>query len=222
MLAPHFSWVDMPKGLVLVGAGELIEAIYFPETAIGSIVATSPEGLEVEAGLFGRDGFGPTAPLMDVDRVSGPILVQVAGHGWRITTQALLTCVDQSATLRRLLARYVQTLITQTGQTALSNAMHQVDERLARWLLMIDDRVDGGEFLITHEFLSIMLGVRRPSVTTSLHVLEGNGFIRSARGTIVIRDRAGLEAFAGDSYGKPEAAYEETVGPLRSPPAPTT
>ena len=105
----------------------------------------------------------------------------------------------------------------QVAHTALANGVHQIDERLTRWLLMVDDRMDGGEFPLTHEFMSVMLGVRRPSVTTSLHVLEGNGFIRAERGRITIVNRAAMERFAGDSYGAPEAAYARSVGAMRPP-----
>ena len=114
-----------------------------------------------------------------------------------------------------LLLRFVQALSTQTAFTALSNAVHQIDERLARWILMCDDRLDGADMPLTHEFMSIMLAVRRPSVTTALHILEGNRLIRAERGCIVVRDRAGLEEFAGDSYGVPEREYERLIGPLR-------
>lgn len=102
----------------------------------------------------------------------------------------------------------------QTSYTALSNAVHPVDERLARWLLMCHDRVDGDELALTHEFLSLMLAVRRPSVTTALHVLEGNRFITAERGYITIRDRRRLEEFAGDAYGRPEAEYKRLIGPM--------
>lgn len=123
--------------------------------------------------------------------------------------------VAQSASLRTLLLRFAQVLGIQTAYTALSNAVHHVDERLARWLLMAHDRVDGESLGLTHEFMSIMLAVRRPSVTTALHVLEGNGFIRSERSCVIIRNRAALEEFAGDSYGVPEAEYERLIGPMR-------
>jgi CRP-like cAMP-binding protein len=126
----------------------------------------------------------------------------------------LIEAVDKSATLRTLLLRYAQTLAIQTAYTALSNAVHQIDERLARWLLMCHDRVDGNDLALTHDFLSIMLAVRRPSVTTALHVLEGNGFIRSERGCIVVRNRAALEEFASDSYGAPEREYKRLIGPM--------
>ena len=179
-------------------------------------MATSPEGLEIEAGIIGRDGFGPVAPAMDVDIAGALHIVQVPDDAWEISTTAFTAAVDASPSLRKLLTRYVQTLMLQTAQTALSNGVHQIDERLTRWLLMVDDRSDGGEFPLTHEFMSTMLGVRRPSVTTSLHVLEGNGFIRAERGCIVIVNRAAMERFAGDSYGKPEAAYARNIGPMRA------
>ena len=219
LLAPHLSPVQLPRSFVLAEPEVPIPTVYFLDSGIASIVATSPEGLEIEAGIFGREGFGPSAPMMDVDRVSTRIYMQVPDDAWAIPTAAFTAAVQQSLSLRNLLGRYVQTLILQTAHTALSNGVHPIDERLARWLLMVDDRVDGGEFPLTHEFMSIMLGVRRPSVTTTLHVLEGNGFIRSQRGRVQIVNRVAMEQFAGDSYGKPEAAYARTVGPMRPPAA---
>ena len=218
-LSPHLGPVEMERGYLLAAPEVPIPTVYFVESGVVSIVATSPEGLEIEAGIFGREGFGPSAPLMDVDRISTRTYTQVPGDAWAVPTAAFTTAVGESASLRNLLGRYVQTLILQTAQTALSNGVHPIDERLARWLLMVDDRVDGGEFPLTHEFMAIMLGVRRPSVTTSLHVLEGNHFIRSQRGRVQIVNRAAMEQFAGDSYGKPEAAYLRTLGPMRPPPA---
>ncbi len=114
-----------------------------------------------------------------------------------------------------LAVRYALTLGEQIAYTALSNAVHPIDERLARWLLMCHDRSDSDDLALTHEYMSIMLTVRRPSVTSSLHVLEGNGFIRSERGYVTIRNRKALEEFAGDAYGKPEAVYRRLIGPMR-------
>jgi hypothetical protein len=112
--------------------------------------------------------------------------------------------------------RYVKALYIQTTYTALSNAHHIVEERLAKRLLMCHDRSFTNEMALTHEFLSVMLAVRRPSVTTSLHVLEGMGFIRAARGKVVIRDRQGLEGYARDACGLPEGEYTRLVGPMTS------
>jgi CRP-like cAMP-binding protein len=110
--------------------------------------------------------------------------------------------------------RFAQVQGVQTAFTALSNAVHPINERLARWLLMCHDRHDSDEIPLTHEFLSLMLAVRRPSVTTALHVLEGNRFIRAERGHVTIRNRTALEEFAGDGYGKPEAEYRRLIGPM--------
>jgi CRP-like cAMP-binding protein len=100
--------------------------------------------------------------------------------------------MDNSRSLHRSLLRYAQALNVQTSATAFANAEHTVEMRLARWLLMCHDRVDGDEFAITHEFMSMMLGVRRAGVTTTIHILEGNGLIRAKRGVITVRDREGL------------------------------
>ena len=127
----------------------------------------------------------------------------MAGSGHRIPCAAILAASDASATLRDVLLRFAQVLMVQTTYSVLANAVHHVDERLARWLLMCHDRSDSDDLALTHVFMALMLSVRRPSVTTALHVLEGNGFIRSDRGYVTIRDRVALEAFAGDCYGKP-------------------
>lgn len=214
-IAPHLVKTATHKGLVLCEQNTPIDRVFFPEHGVGSIIAVSPEGLEVEAGLFGREGFAPAAPVLDADRTSVRIVVQIPGEAWEIAPEPLVQAAEASTRLRKLLTRYVQTMLAQQSHTALSNAVHSIDQRLARWILMVDDRVDGGELPLTHEFISIMLGVRRPSVTTSLHVLEGHGFIRPERGCILVRNRAGLERFAGDAYGIPEAVYRDLIGPMR-------
>jgi CRP-like cAMP-binding protein len=187
----------------------------FPETCLGSIVVISPAGYRVEAGVFGRDGLSPIEPVMGADVSPHEITVQVPGSAYALPRATMAAVLDARPAFRTLLTRYVQALSVQTSYTALSNAVHAVDQRLARWLLMSDDRLDGPEIPLTHEFLSIMLGVRRPSVTTALHVLEGEGLIRSLRGCVVVRNRAALEAFAGDAYGASEAEYARLIGPLK-------
>ena len=142
-------------------------------------------------------------------------MIQLPGAGHRIAAAPFRAALDASAGLRTLLQRFAQALAVQTAFTALSNAVHPMEERLARWLLMCDDRTDAGELAITHEFMSTMLAVRRPSVTTALHGLEGNGLIHAERGLVTIRNRAALEDFAADAYGRPEREYERLLGPLR-------
>lgn len=214
LLASDLTHVDLPKGFVLAEADRLTEQVYFLETSIGSVVATSPDGLECEAGLIGRDGVLPLSVLLGSDASPHRIIVQVPDGGHSIGRRQFLQAFEASPTLRNLCLRYVQVMSVQAAFTALSNAVHSIDERLARWLLMCHDRTPTNEVPLTHEFMSLMLAVRRPSVTTALHVLEGNGFIRSDRGYVTIINRKGLEEFAGDAYGRPEAEYRRLIGPM--------
>jgi CRP-like cAMP-binding protein len=213
-LYPHLEPVDLPRHFVLAEPDKPDFYCYFPETGIGSILAVSPEGQKVEVGIFGRDGVSPIAAVLDAKTSSFEIFMQVGGAGHRIESARLVALMDAHVSLRKLLTRYAQALWTQVAYTAMSNAIHHIEERLARWLLMCHDRMDGNEMLLTHDFLSIMLAVRRPSVTTALHVLEGNGFIQAERGRITVRNRAALEVFANDAYGTPEREYVRLVGPL--------
>jgi CRP-like cAMP-binding protein len=125
---------------------------------------------------------------------------------------ALREVVGAHAELHEMLLRFVQVMITQASFTALSNANQSIEERLARWLLMCHDRIAGDDIPLTHEFLSIMLAVQRPSVTTALHMIEGNGFIKANRGNITILDREALVEFADGTYGAPEAEYKRLIG----------
>ena len=214
LLAPDLEFVQLPKGFIIAEPDQPIEGVFFLTAGVGSIVAISAEGQEVEAGLFGREGFGPTPIAMGCDRAPNRIVIQIQDDAWRLSSEALVAAMARSAGLRDLLLRYIHTLAVQTACTALSNAVHSIDERLARWILMCDDRIGLGEIALTHEYISTMLAVRRPSVTTALHVLEGNGFIRAERGAITLRNRKALEAFAADAYGRPEAEYARLIGPL--------
>ena len=215
-LAPHLEAVDLPKSTQIAKAGDQIEHCYFIEEGLGSVVSTTPEGFNAEVGMVGRDGILPTSPVMACTTTAQNIVMQIGGNGFRVETPVLMSILEQNAAMRRLLLRFVQTLATQTSFTALSNAVHHTEERLARWLLMCHDRMDGKQLALTHEYIAILLAVRRPSVTTALHILEGNHLIYSKRGLITIRDREGLEKFAADAYGVPEAEYARLIGPMRS------
>jgi CRP-like cAMP-binding protein len=214
-IASHLEAIALPAKFVIAKGGAPITHAYFPTSGVASIVAQSPEGEQAEAGLFGREGWGPGAIALGSETTPHNTFMQVPGEGFRIERTRLLEAMTTYPTLEPLLLRFIETLTAQTGFTALSNAVHPLDERLARWLLMCHDRSDGDELALTHDFLALMLAVRRPSVTTSLHVLEGNRFIRAERGIITIRDRAALEDFARDAYGKPEQEYRQLIGPMR-------
>jgi CRP-like cAMP-binding protein len=215
LLKPHLRQHSLERGTTLISPNEPIGAAWFLNSGLSSIIAMSGENHGIEVGLTGREGIIGLPLLLDADRTPHRVFMQVAGAGHQIVAADLQRVLDESPSLRKLLLRYVQVFSTQTAYTALSNTVHTVEERLARWLLMSHDRQDGDEIPLTHDFLALMLGVRRPSVTIALHSLEGLGFIRATRGLVTIRRRPELEEFAGAAYGTPEAEYERLIGPLR-------
>ena len=214
LLAGKLAPYECHRAEIIGDADEPLAFAYFPEDAIASIVATSPDGQKAEAGIIGREGIVHPAIVLGAGAIPFTIQIQMPGDAHRIGVADLLHVVDQSPAFHRTLLLFAQVNAVQASYSTLSNAVHQVDERLARWLLMFHDRSASDDLLITHEVMSIMLAVRRPSVTSSLHVLEGNGFLKSERGCVTIRNRAALEEFAADAYGKPEAEYRRLLGPL--------
>jgi CRP-like cAMP-binding protein len=211
----HLEHVELRRGFEL--SAPSVEPIYayFPETGIASIVARSPGGQHAEIGIFGRDGMTPTALVLDAEKDPYSVFIQVEGQGYRLPAPILTEALERNRGLLNLFSRYAQAMSIQSAYTSLSNAVHHIDERLARWILMCHDRTDGDEISLTHEFLSIMLAVRRPSVTTALHVLEGRKLIYSERGVIIVRNRPALEEFARDAYGEFEKEYGRLVCPIR-------
>jgi CRP-like cAMP-binding protein len=216
LLEPHFERVSLKLKTVLQRPGAPIEFVYFPENCLASLIAKIPRGRDSEVGVIGLDGMTGTPLVMGDDRQPCECVIQLEGDATRLPAQALSAAMAESQTLRLFLLRYVQSLSTQTAFTALVNARSKLEERLARWLLMCADRVEGEKLGLTHEFLSIMLGVRRPGVTVAIQILEGKGLIRASRGAVVIRDREGLIALADGSYGIPEGEYERLVGKIGS------
>lgn len=215
LLQPYLEPVTLGRGEVLVTPNEPIEHVTFLEAGVTSVVANSAGGRRIEIGLTGRDGLAGTPVLLGVDRTPHETFMQVGGSGLRIRTDDFRQVIAQSPSILALLLLYVQVFTIQTSHTALSNGSHRIEERLARWLLMCHDRLDGDKLPLTHEFIAIMLAVRRAGVTEALNILERQGIIQTKRGNIVVLDRAGLEAVAGDSYGTPEAEYQRLIGPLR-------
>ena len=214
LLAAFLTPMECLRAVCISEPGQPIPYVLFPESGIISIVVQAPEGQSAEGGLVGREGFVTPAIMMGTDRIPHRVEVQVAGHGLRLEVTDFLAAVDRSRSLRMTLLRFAQALSVQTGFTAMSNAVHPVEERLARWLLMCHDRSESDELGLTHKFLAVMLAVRRASVTTALQTLESNKFIRAERGYVTIANRAALEEFAGDAYGAPEAEYRRLLGPL--------
>lgn len=204
----------LPRLTVLSEPDQPQDYSYFPESGIGSIMAVSPSGETVEVGIFGREGMTPPNSLFEDNQAPFKVFMQVDGSGHRIRNEHLFAAMVESRPMRTLLSRYAQTLFVQTAYTALANATHRVDERLARSLLMVHDRTAGDRLFVTHDFLAGLLNVRRPSVTTALHILEGHRFIVAERGQVTIRHRQALEAFAGDAYGVPEREFARLIGSM--------
>ena len=212
LLRPSMTYVTLDRGTVLFEPNAVIEHVYFPENVLISLVAASPEGRRAEASLVGHEGTTGLPIVLGDDRTTDRCVVQMAGGGYRVASDVLRTALMRSPILSALMLRYAQAHMIQMSHNVLSNAVHGLVERLARWLLMCHDRIDGDELAVTHETLSIMLGVRRPGVTTTLHILEGHRLIRSQRRRIIIRDRLGLEKFAADAYGPAEREYRRLIG----------
>lgn len=210
-IAGELTYVDLPRGTVLATAGEAIDHVYFMNSGIGSLVTTTPSGLQAESGIFGFDGYLPTTAMADVELSSHDIAVQLPGGAYQMPYDSFRTWMETNRSFSKVVLRSIECFSIQLAHTAVSNAVHDVNQRLARWLLMCHDRVSGNEIAITHLFISRMLAVRRPSVTTSLQTLEGRGFIKSERGLITIRNRPALQEFASDAYGNPEREYQRLM-----------
>ncbi len=205
------AYVELPRGTLLAEQGGPIKKVYCLTEGIGSVVVTTAEGKQAEAGIFGFDGYVPTSAIAGIENSSYDVVVQVAAKGYEMSYGDFRRWMVENRNFSGIMIRSIEAFSVQLAYTAVSNAIHEVPQRLARWILMCDDRISGNEIAITHKFLSIMLGVRRPSVTTSLHVLEGLGLIKSERGVVFICNRPGLERYARDAYGWPEREYSRLM-----------
>lgn len=214
-LRPHLEAVELTLRQHLNEANEPREFAYFLDSGVCSILLGPERTTGVEVAIVGREGFVGTSIVLGVGQSPHHEFIQLPGAGWRIRAEHLEAAVAASGTLQALLLKYVHVAMTQKASTAFANADYTVEERLARWLLMSHDRVDGDDIFITHEFMALMLGVRRPGVTVATHMLEGEGMIRAKRGHIAVVDRAKLIEKANGCYGLAEAEYERVIGPLR-------
>ncbi len=200
LLESHLETVRLPVRKMLERPHRKISSVYFPESGIASVVANGSDKRPIEVGLIGREGMSGLAVVLGNDRPDNETYIQVAGHGKCMKAAALREGIDRSTSLHRSLLRYAHSFLNQTTRTALANGRSKIEERLARWLLMADDRIDGDELPLTHEFLAMMLGVRRPGVTIAVQELECEGLVARRRGTIVIVDRKALEKRANGTY----------------------
>jgi CRP-like cAMP-binding protein len=203
LLEPHLEQVELPVRKQLQAAKRRVDRVYFLESGIASIVANG--GHPIEVGMIGREGMTGASLLLGQDnRAPHQTYMQVAGRGLCLPAEHLRAAITRSTALHLVLLGYVHEFLTQTTHTALANGRSKIEERLARWLLMAHDRIDGDEIKLTHEFLSIMLGVRRSGVTTALHELERRGLIAQRRSFVTVVDRAGLREHSNGTYYPPE------------------
>src|SRR3954469_17384404 len=211
LLQTHLEAVPLEMRHWLIEAGEPIQHVYFPEQGIVSILADTTEG-KIEVGMIGPEGMAGLPVVLGIERSPHGYMVQAAGEALRITAPDLRTAIRHSLSLQARFLRYAHTLMVQIAQTAYANAGFGLEARLARWILMTDDRLEREDLPLTHDFLSMMLGVRRPGVTIAVQNLESNGLIRAKRRGITVLDRTGLEGVAGNAYGVSEAEYASVIG----------
>lgn len=210
-LRPHLDPVSLRQREILYEASTPIRFVYFPETAVISLVTPIGGGAKIEIATAGCEGMVGLPVFLASDTSSVEAVAQIPGVAWRMEATGFARMAAAPSMLHRILLRYTQALLTQVSQTAACNAAHLVEERCARWLLTTHDRVDSDEFPLTHEFLAFMLGVRRPGVTMAMHALRDTGFVTYRRGSVQIVDRAGLERASCECYRVMRSHFEQML-----------
>jgi CRP-like cAMP-binding protein len=218
LLAPSLEVIELDARQVLEAPSDPVRHVYFVESGLVSVVGTTEPDHRIEVGMVGYEGMTGLCIVLGDDRSANETVVQSSGSAMRLPTEALRDLMKVSRSLTTTLLRYVNVFMVQGSQTALANGRGRLDERLARWLLMWHDRVLADELIITHEFLALLLGVRRQGVTVALHELEGKGLIRSTRSHVRVLDRDGLQKAANGFYGIPEAEYDRAIGVIHGRP----
>ena len=209
--APQLQWVDMPLGQVLYVPGEEPQHVYFPTTAMVSLLFVSENGSTSGVSVVGKEGLVGISIFMGGGSTPSRAEVQCAGFGFRLDAQLMRDEFNLGGAVTHLMLRYTQALITQMAQTAVCNRHHALDQQLCRWLLLSLDRVTGTELVMTQERIAINLGVRREGVTDVALRLQDAGVIRYARGHITVLDRAALEARSCECHGVVKREYDRLL-----------
>jgi CRP-like cAMP-binding protein len=199
-LMPQFQRIPLVLKETLFTAGERIEFFYFPLDGVNSMIASTEDGRSVEVGIVGKEGAIDVSVVLGDDISSHHGIVQLAGSALRLSATALREELRRDGELRSILLRYSRFTLAQATQSAACNRLHSLEQRCARWLLAMRDRVEADTFPMTHEFLAYMLGVRRPHVTVAARALQDSGRVRYVRGRLTILDREGLEADACECH----------------------
>jgi len=208
-IAPELETVSVQMGQVICEVGDAVKHLYFPsKNTMLSLLCTSGDASAVEVGVTGWEGFTGFAPLLGADMSPHQVIAQIPGAAVRVDPRVILSLVRDDHELRSLLLRYVQAVMIQISQTALCNRVHSVEERLARWALVNQDRTDQQQLPLTHEFLARMLGVNRSTVSLTAATLQKAGVVRYTRGRFTILNRNQLEEIACDCYRIVQEQYK--------------
>jgi CRP-like cAMP-binding protein len=199
-LAPHLTFLDLPVNETLQEPNEEITHAYFLESGLASVVVEMANGNTVETGITGKEGLVGFCLLLGTNSMPTRTFIQIPATGYKIKARRLKEEFENSGTLRKQTHSYIQAHLMQTGQTAACNRLHDIAERLARWLLMCHDRMESDNFAITHEFLGHMLGTPRSTVTLAAGILQKAGLMEYSRGKVNVCDRQGLEKASCECY----------------------
>ncbi|MDW5444323.1 Crp/Fnr family transcriptional regulator [Polaromonas sp. SM01] len=208
---PQLEWVDMPLGHVLYESGSTLQHVYFPITAIVSLLYVMENGASAEIAVVGNEGLVGVSLFMGGGSTPSRAVVQSAGEGFRLKAAVMKEAFDRAGPVLPLLLRYTQALITQMAQTAVCNRHHSLDQQLCRWLLLRLDRLSSHELVMTQELIANMLGVRREGVNEAALKLQNAGLIRYARGHISVLDRPGLEKRTCECYAVVKKEYDRLL-----------
>jgi len=210
---PHLEAVELPLGKVLYESGIALGHVYFPTTAIISLLYVMEDGASAEIAVVGHEGIVGISLFMGGESTPSRAVVQSAGHGFRLNAGLMLKEFNRAGPVLHLLLRYTQALITQMAQTAVCNRHHSLDQQMCRWLLLSLDRLESSDLAMTQELIANMLGVRREGVTEAAGRLQEDGLIRYRRGHITVLERSRLEARACECYEVVKKEYDRLLPP---------
>ena len=210
-IGPHLEPVTLKERQVIEVPGKPITHAYFLEIGVASVVAVDAEDHRIEVGVIGYEGVTGVPLIMGDTRAQHSTYMQIGGSGHRMAQEVLCGAIAKSDGLRSLFQKSAQGFMIQISHTALANGRAKLEQRLARWLLMAHDRTTSDAVPLTHEFLAVMLGVRRAGVTVAIHGFERKGLVTTRRGQLTIVNRGGIEQVAGSFYGTPEAELKRLL-----------